>query len=563
MAYDPQTWANYPSTATPLSAPRLLHMEQGIDDAHTIAEAAAATAAAGTANGSVTAVKLSAGVGANGQVLSMVAGALGWTTPGGLTATTVKTANYTAAAGDYIPVDTTAGTITITLPAAPPDGTQIAIKQIAGGNTTSIVRSGSAVFNVAAGATSLTLSATGIGVQLRYNAATSIWYSLDSFPLSAVGSAFAPATGPVPADYVGQTDRKFFAVDRTQYVANATLALADAGREVDVNSATAVTITVPPTTTVSWQDGTVIGLNALNSGIVSVAPGAGVTFIPSGTWKLRQLGSPAKIRKLPGGGAALPSTNLLMRYRADDLPGANGSAVSSWPDSSGNGLPAAVQATATNQPTLLTNSLNGHKVVQFGGIDDFLALSGSTLAIGQNKPALSIFVAYYYNTAVTGTRTLFSLSSGTSSTSVRALLQQRDSSGVMGGGGRRLDANSGAFVAGAASVAGTAEIATLSLDWTNSDLLLYRNGTLGASNTSFQTAGNSENTISLAGTIGSNLAGTAEFCNVRIAEILAYSAADAITRAAVHTYLAATYGITAADANPAGDTWVIQGDITL
>jgi hypothetical protein len=562
MAYDPQTWANYPSTATPLSAPRLLHMEQGIDDAHTIAEAAAATAAAGTANGSVTAVKLSAGVGANGQVLSMVAGALGWTTPGGLTATTVKTANYTAAAGDYIPVDTTAGTITITLPAAPPDGTQIAIKQIAGGNTTSIVRSGSAVFNVASGATSMTLAATGIGVQLRYASATGIWYSLDSTPLSAVGSSFAPASPASP--YVYSNDVRFSTVERTKVVSSYTPVLSDAGKVIDAESSSDLTITIPPTTTVPWQDGTVISPVALGTGIVSVSPGAGVTFIPAGAWKLKAQGSGAMVRKLPGGGASLPSTGLLLRYKADDLPGANGSAVSSWPESSGNGHPAATQATATNQPTLQTNSLNGHKTVSFSGADDFLSLSGSALGVSQNKSALSIFVAYTYPASVTGTRTLLSFSNGISSTSVRNVLYHRDATaGVIAAGGRRLDSNTAVFLAGTASTAGQSEIATAVFDYSNNDLFVYKNGTLAGSNTAFQTAGSTDNTISLAGTIGANLAGTAEFAYVRMAEILVYSSVDAGVRAQVHTYLQATYGIAAADALGAGDTWHIQGDITV
>jgi hypothetical protein len=561
MAYDKQTWANYPSTATPLSAPRLTYMEDGIDTAHDIAEAAAAAAAAGTANGSVTAAKLSAGVGANGQVLSMVSGALGWTTPGGLTATSVKTANYTAAAGDYIPVDTTSGIITITLPAAPPDGTQIAIKQVTGANSVSIVRSGSAVFNVAAGPTSMSLASTGIGVQLRYASATGIWYSLDSIPLSAVGSSFAPATPASP--YVYSNDTRFTTVERTKVVSNYTPVLTDAGKVIDAESASDLTITVPPTTSVPWQDGTVMSPVALGDGIVSISPGAGVTFIPAGAWKLKAKGSGAMLRKIPGGGASLPSTGLLLRYKADDLTGANGSAVTSWPESSGNGHPAATQATPTNQPTLLTNSINGHKTVSFSGTDDFLAMSGSALAVTQNKSALSFFVAYNYPSSVTGQRTLITFSNGISSSSTRTILYHRDGTGTIGAGGRRLDANSGVFIAGTASTSGQSEIATAAFDYANNDLFIYKNGTLAGSSTSFQTAGSTDNTISLAGTIGANLTGTADFAFIRIAEVLVYSSVDPIVRAQVHTYLQATYGISAADALGAGDTWHIQGDITV
>lgn len=37
MAYEPQTWVNAPSTASPLSAARLNHMESGIEAAHELA----------------------------------------------------------------------------------------------------------------------------------------------------------------------------------------------------------------------------------------------------------------------------------------------------------------------------------------------------------------------------------------------------------------------------------------------------------------------------------------------------------------------------------------------
>src|SRR5215831_18104713 len=44
--------------------------------------------------------------------------------------TAVKTANYTAAARDLVLVDSTSGTITITLPSAPPDATVIGVRMV-------------------------------------------------------------------------------------------------------------------------------------------------------------------------------------------------------------------------------------------------------------------------------------------------------------------------------------------------------------------------------------------------------------------------------------------------
>jgi hypothetical protein len=251
-----------------------------------------------------------------------------------------------------------------------------------------------------------------------------------------------------------------------------------------------------------------------------------------------------------------------MRYRADDLAGANGSAVSSWAESSGNGLPALAQATGTAQPTVVTNAINGHKAVAFDGTSDFMTMSGSALAVAQNKASLGIWVVYSYPSAVGGAgRTLFGLSTGTSATSTRCLVQQKDASGLIATGGRRLDANTGVFITGGTSVAGSTEVISAMYDWTNADLLLFKNGAQTASNLTFQTAGSSENTVSLAGVVGANLPGTAEFAAVSIAEIVVYSAVDAATRAAVSTYIQATYGVTQADASLAGDLWHIQGDI--
>ena len=244
-----------------------------------------------------------------------------------------------------------------------------------------------------------------------------------------------------------------------------------------------------------------------------------------------------------------PATGMLMRYRADDIAQANSTPVASWPETSGHGLPAAVQATSGNQPTLLTNSLNGHSVVSFNGATNFMTLSGTALAVAQNRTALGIFIAYYYPTTAAGTRTLFGLSNGTLATQTRASVYHRDPTTFMGAGGRRLDADTGSFLStGVVSTPASAEVITAAFDYTNADLYVYRNGTQIGLNSTWQTAGSTSNTASLAGTIGANLAGTAEWCNARIAEILVYSAIDAGTRAAVDTYFQLTYGITMADA---------------
>jgi hypothetical protein len=57
-----------------------------------------------------------------------------------------------------------------------------------------------------------------------------------------------------------------------------TLAATDAQSVVDMNSATPVTVTIPPVATVAWNKGTSIQITQMAAGQVTVAAGAGVTI---------------------------------------------------------------------------------------------------------------------------------------------------------------------------------------------------------------------------------------------------------------------------------------------
>lgn len=119
--------------------------------------------------------------------------------------TGVKTSSYTAVVNDLIPIDTTGGAVTITLPTAPADKSGILVKAIArtAPNNVTISAGGSDVFNKAGGVTSLTLSTLFQGVQLQYSAGPAIWYVRnDSLALSQipafVASGASHAAGQVP-----------------------------------------------------------------------------------------------------------------------------------------------------------------------------------------------------------------------------------------------------------------------------------------------------------------------------------------------------------------------------
>ena len=66
------------------------------------------------------------------------------------------------------------------------------------------------------------------------------------------------------------------------------------------------------------------------------------------------------------------SATLSAWFKADSLKAADGSSVSAWADSSGNGNNTA-QASAARQPTLQTDELNGLPVVRFDGSNDIVS----------------------------------------------------------------------------------------------------------------------------------------------------------------------------------------------
>jgi hypothetical protein len=96
----------------------------------------------------------------------------------GLVPTAVKTAGYTAATADFVPVDTTAGAVTVTLPSAPPDRTRIGVKHViqGGTNAVTVARGGADLFNKAGGSTSLSLGLLNQAVVLQYAATAGLWY---------------------------------------------------------------------------------------------------------------------------------------------------------------------------------------------------------------------------------------------------------------------------------------------------------------------------------------------------------------------------------------------------
>jgi hypothetical protein len=73
------------------------------------------------------------------------------------------------------------------------------------------------------------------------------------------------------------------AVESSEQTANYTLALSDAGTVVEINSAGAVTVTVPPNSSVAFDIGTLIEVARMGAGTVTLAPDTGVTIRSPGS----------------------------------------------------------------------------------------------------------------------------------------------------------------------------------------------------------------------------------------------------------------------------------------
>ena len=117
---------------------------------------------------------------------------------GVLTPTTVKTGAFAAAAGELVPVDTTPGAVTITLPGAPADESVIAVKMVkqGGTNAVTITAAGSDRFNVAGGATSLTLTLLNQAATMQYSASLALWYVTgDDLALASLDGRYVQDAG--------------------------------------------------------------------------------------------------------------------------------------------------------------------------------------------------------------------------------------------------------------------------------------------------------------------------------------------------------------------------------
>lgn len=106
------------------------------------------------------------------------------------------------------------------------------------------------------------------------------------------------AAGSITPSDVRTAVSSLSGIAATTQAVSYTLALTDAGTTVEITSASAVSITVPPNSSVAFDVGTVIELCQYGAGQVTIAPGSGVTLrTATGTLTTRAQYSTVSIRQ--------------------------------------------------------------------------------------------------------------------------------------------------------------------------------------------------------------------------------------------------------------------------
>lgn len=181
-------------------------------------------------------------------------------------------------------------------------------------------------------------------------------------------------------------------------------------------------------------------------------------------------------------------------------------AVSTWADRSGNGWDAT-QATGANRPTFRVNQFGEAGGVRFDGSNDSL---GSTGAVGLlNNVSGGTLLGVWRGTAGNASAIVLFFSRNSSNAQARAQIQTTNPSGTThyAAGGRRLDADGFQNITSSAAYSNNrALIHTGVFDYANSDLFLFLDGAQEASNTNFQTAGNTSATNSNLVEVGASTA---------------------------------------------------------
>ena len=238
-------------------------------------------------------------------------------------------------------------------------------------------------------------------------------------------------------------------------------------------------------------------------------------------------------------------------------------------DSSGQGQPNAVPATAGVRPTLSLDT-DGHQQASFDGVDDRLTTANATgtmLAFGNAKPGLTVSLVVKVRTAeLAGTaRTLIFFTVGGSNGTRIGL--DVEAGGAWRLAGRRLDADATANLVGPAADGQWRHVVGVN-DYANQQQRLYIDGVLVASQAAF-TAGSTAATNGNAWSWGSN-ATPGQYAPAVYKEVRGHDRAltDAEVaalfqdRKTLYTALGTSQAVTADVTASASSTSTAQADLT-
>lgn len=203
-----------------------------------------------------------------------------------------------------------------------------------------------------------------------------------SLTFSTIGNAhisdlaWSKLTGtPTTIAAAGITDAAPLYVSTNTQTTSYTAALTDAGNYIEMNSASSVNVTIAPNASVSWIANTQLTIVNYGAGVVSIVPGAGVTFrLQTGT-----------SLDIPQYGIA-----VLKRKTTDEWYVFNGS--SSALTMEGTYSPTNTNVTNVAASTIYTTNWYrvGNRVTVFGRIDiDVTTASSTDTEVALNLPVSS------------------------------------------------------------------------------------------------------------------------------------------------------------------------------
>jgi len=229
--------------------------------------------------------------------------------------------------------------------------------------------------------------------------------------------------------------------------------------------------------------------------------------------------------------ASLPNPYINLDPTSENY--SNGDAVGQLTDRFGLGF-TATQATSGKKPTFETNVLNGKPAVLFDGVNDLLNISQLTFA----KNIVGITLHFVYSTSSSSDQYIIHVATGGAGTRLNFI--PKISSNVQFSG-RRLDADAATvFNNGYQINATTAQIASVTWDYSTGLVSFYHNGLLISTVTSSSVGATTSNTNNNSATTVGCANGESAFFNGRLFQLTGYSSAHSASNVQIAVALLKT-----------------------